>query len=199
MAIKNFIKENFVLCVGISLPILLVVMFLLSNTLPRFFAAPPQYKLVLADYQVHYNGPRAGYSVAFQVDKDGKLQMRLTPVTDGYSSHTPHLLIYDGQRDSFRKVDISLPDAGAYTGAVTLPVKEVENYKLDTNNKAPDGYAFLQGRGGSRGVIGIFGGGYSHHRLYLKKGAASFKLPEFDGFYGYYGTDAFIGWVVEEK
>lgn len=200
MAIKNFIKENFVLFLGLALPIVLVVLFLLSSSLPRHFATPPAYKLILADYDTHYHREENGYTVKLLVDKDGKLQMRLTPVKDGYGSQSPHLLVYDGQRDSVQKVDISLPDAGAYTGPVTLPVKEAENYTIDTTNKAPDGYAFLHSRGGGGGIVtGVFGGGYRHQRMYIKKGMASFKLPEIDGYYGYYGDDTFIGWVVEEK
>lgn len=199
MAIKNFIKENFVLCLGLALPVVLVVLFLLSSTLPRHFATPPAYKLILADYDYRYSPNDNGYTVKLQVE-NGTLKMRLTPTRDGYGSQNPHLLIYDGARDSVQKVDITIPDPGAYTQSVTLPVQEAAQFKIDTTNKAPDGYAFLHSRGGGGGIVtGVFGGGYRHQRMYVKKGMASFKLPEIDGYYGYYGDDTFIGWIVNEK
>lgn len=199
MAIKNFIKENFVLCLGLALPIVLVILFLLSSSLPRHFATPPEYKLILADYNYSYHRGDDGYSVKLLVE-NGTLKMRLTPSKDGYGRENPHLLIYDGARDSIQKIDIALPDAGVHTKPVTLPVKEAASFKIDTTNKAPDGYAFLHSRGGGGGIVtGVFGGGYRHQRMYVKKGMASFKLPQIDGYYGYYGDDTFIGWVVGEK
>jgi len=199
MAIKNFIKENFVLCLGLALPIVLVVLFLLSSTLPRHFATPPAYKLILADYNYSYHRGDDGYNVKLMVE-NGTLKMRLAPARDGHGSQSPHLLIYDGKRDSIQKIDIALPDAGVYTKPVILPVQEAADFKIDTTNKAPDGYAFLHSRGGGGGIVtGVFGGGYRHQRMYVKKGMASFKLPQIDGYYGYYGDDTFIGWVVDEK
>ena len=199
MAIKNFIKENFVLCLGLALPVFLVVLFLLSSTLPRMFATPPEYKLILADHDYRYNRGENGYDVKLLVE-NGTLKMRLSPAKDGYGNQNPHLLIYDGVRDSIQKVSIMLPDAGAYTQAVTLPVKEAAQYTIDTTNKAPDGYAFQHNYGGGGGIVtGVFGGGYRHQRMYVKKGMASFKLPQIDGYYGYYGNDTFIGWIVDEK
>ena len=199
MAIKNFIKENFVLCLGLALPIVLVILFLLSSSLPRHFATPPAYKLILADYNYSYHRGDDGYSVKLLVE-NGTLKMRLTPVKDGYGRENPHLLIYDGQRDSIQKIDIALPDAGVHTKPVTLPVQEAADFKIDTTNKAPDGYAFLHSRGGGGGIVtGVFGGGYRHQRMYVKKGMASFKLPQIDGYYGYYGDDTFIGWIVNGK
>ena len=43
MPLKNFIKENFVLVVGLALPVLLVVLFFVASVLPKSMAVPPQY------------------------------------------------------------------------------------------------------------------------------------------------------------
>lgn len=199
MALKNFIKENFVLAVGLALPVLLVFAFLAMSTLPRMFSTPPQYKLLLADKDHYSNRDRQDYSMEFLV-QNGSLKMRLKPVIKDQYGYTQRLMIYDLQNDSVKKVDIILPPAGKYTETTILPVEEAAGFKIDTNSKAPDGYGFEQSRGRSGGLVtDVFGGGYRNRSQYVKKGMTSYKLPQVDGSYYYYDNDSFIGWIIEEK
>lgn len=200
MALKNFIKENFVLAVGLALPVLLVFAFLAMSTLPRMFSTPPEYKLLLADRNNYYTrDSQADYSMEFVV-QNGTLHMRLKPTKKDQYVYTQRLMIYDLQNDSVKKVDIVLPPAGKYTQTTILPVEAAAGFKIDTNSKAPDGYSFEQSRGRSGGLVtDVFGGGYRNRSQYVKKGMSSYRLPQVDGSYYYYDNDAFIGWVVEEK
>lgn len=200
MALKNFIKENFVLAVGLALPVLLVFAFLAMSTLPRMFSTPPQYKLLLADKNHYSRSDQQDYDLEFLV-QDGTLKMRLKPTKkEQYGYYTQRLMVYDLQNDSVKKVDIILPPAGKYTETTILPVTEAAGFKIDTNSKAPDGYSFAQSRGRSGGLVtDVFGGGYRNRSQYVKKGMTSYKLPQVDGYYYYYGNDAFIGWVIDEK
>ncbi|MDP5021155.1 MAG: hypothetical protein NWP91_05440 [Rickettsiaceae bacterium] len=52
---KNFIKDNIVLIFGISLPIILVIIFILASTLPKYFVATPQYDFIFSDSQRNNN------------------------------------------------------------------------------------------------------------------------------------------------
>jgi len=197
MALKNFIKENFVLALGLSLPVLLVAVFLFASIVPKHFATPPQYKLLLSSHD--FSGSRkSDYAVDYIV-KDGKLFAKLTPKKENdYSSYYRYLLIYDGRTDSIKKIDIELPAADAYTQTTTLPVSEAEGLVLDTSSKAPDGYAFTSGHGGSRGIATeIFGGGYRYNNAYIKKGMVSYKLPVTQERYYYYNLE-FLGWITDE-
>jgi hypothetical protein len=198
MALKNFIKENFVLALGLTLPVLLVAVFLFASIVPKHFATPPQYKLLLSSHD--YSGSRkSDYGVDYIV-KDGKLFAKLMPKKENdYSVYNRYLLIYDGKTDSIKKIDIELPEAGVYTQNTTIPVSETEGLVLDTSNKAPDGYAYTSGNGGGRGIASeIFGGGYRYNNAYIKKGMVSFKLPVTQERY-YYNNLEFLGWITDEK
>ena len=52
---KNFIKENLVLVVGLTFPLKLILIFFASTVIPNLMSAPPQYEMLfstkLYDYQ----------------------------------------------------------------------------------------------------------------------------------------------------
>ena len=45
---KKFIRENLVLVMGVSLPVLLVILFFLTSVLPKSLAEPPQHDLLFS-------------------------------------------------------------------------------------------------------------------------------------------------------
>ena len=57
MPAQSFFKKNFVLIVGLTLPVLLIVGFLVASNLPESLSDPPKYDLVFAttDYPPNAN------------------------------------------------------------------------------------------------------------------------------------------------
>ena len=47
----KFLKDNIVLVVGISLPAILVIVFILSSALPKYFVPDPKYDFLFSDSQ----------------------------------------------------------------------------------------------------------------------------------------------------
>ena len=77
-------------------------------------------------------------------------------------------------------------------------VEALRGSVIDTNSKAPDGYAFESGRYRSRGLLGeIFGGRHPANRV-TKAGGGSFVIPDYGDGYGYGGI-RFIGWIVDAQ
>ncbi len=52
---KKIIKDNIVLVFGISLTVILVIIFILASTLPKYFVAKPQYDFIFSDSQRNNN------------------------------------------------------------------------------------------------------------------------------------------------
>ena len=75
----KFLKDNFVLVVGLTLPILLMIGFIVFSTLPRSLSNPPQHDLIFAvpDYSV--SGNNLPVSVMLIV-RDGVLKAQYTRV-----------------------------------------------------------------------------------------------------------------------
>ena len=193
MPLKSFFRQNFALIIGLSLPVLMVLGFLLANHLPQISDDPPQYELVFS--VVRYDS-HSQFHVDFTV-RDRKLYMRLTPRQENGGANFRDLFIYNGQKGSVRKINyLPTPDQ-SIDDQHEIPVKAMSGYTIDTNSKAPDGYEFESGSYRSRGLFGeVFGGrsGRYVHRV-KKPGGGSFVIPEYDSSYSYSGI-SFIGWIV---
>lgn len=48
---QKLLRDNVVLIIGISLPVMLVIVFMLASTLPKLFVANPQYDFLFSDSQ----------------------------------------------------------------------------------------------------------------------------------------------------
>lgn len=203
MSLKNLIKENLVLTIGLSLPVLLIVLFFAATVIPRSLATPPQYELLFSYTKYQYNAPPA-YNTSFVV-RDGALVAVLTENRkDAMNYNTSHLMIYDGKTESVREITPDLPAKPTLIdGRAEIAVAEAKGMKIDTGSKSPDGYAFDCGGYGRGGIAAeVFVGGYSRNSCSIRKGAAAFKLrlPNDNGYYySYYNGLNFIGWIVEKK
>jgi hypothetical protein len=69
---KSFFKENFVLVVGLALPVLLILGFMLASSLPQVLSDPPKYDLVFSTTDYPSNTNNIPVSVRLIV-KDGVL------------------------------------------------------------------------------------------------------------------------------
>src|SRR4051812_3610471 len=107
MSSRNFIKENFVLLVGLTLPVLLVALFFLASVVPKSLTPPPQYEMLFTTIRYDYQD-RRDYNVDFMV-KDGVLKAHVTKITNStpqYPVNGPKktLMAYDGKTQTVREI-----------------------------------------------------------------------------------------------
>jgi hypothetical protein len=202
--LKEWIKQNFVLAVGISLPLLLIIVFTGSVAIPRLLATPPQHKLVFSVNSYTYSGNGNNYKASYVVE-DGVLKLVTDQLKDGRNYYLPILLVYDGKTDTTQQINVTLP--AEISGPSKTIVEQTRNMKLDGNIMSPDGYMADASDGWYSGglVSEIYGGGWRNNRNKgprIKKGAATFSidLPGNNQYY-YYGSHnfQFLGWVIEER
>ena len=61
---KNFIKENLVLVIGLALPVLLVVLFFVATVIPKAYNTPPQYEVLFSVVNYNYQN-RPDFDMSF--------------------------------------------------------------------------------------------------------------------------------------
>jgi len=77
MTAKSFIKKNLVLVVGLVLPVLLMISFMIFAALPQTFSDPPE------GYQLSYEGySRSGLFNDLFLSHDDLRQFRFEPAVD---------------------------------------------------------------------------------------------------------------------
>lgn len=109
---KEFLKENFVLALGVSLPVILIVVFMFAQSLTKL-VDPPQYKAVFA-LQNHYHGQKP---FKFKVDEQtGKLTITYTepetPENQSRYHYNTRLYIYDPAQDNLQETELEAGGAG---------------------------------------------------------------------------------------
>lgn len=192
---KKFIKENLVLVLGLTLPLLLIVLFFFAAILPKWLGEPPQYEMLFA--RTHYqSGDDPQHILRFSVE--GEQVMVVSKIKVDKNGHardrTQKLFAYDGKSERVREIAV---DDSALVEGVVVAVAGISNMVVDASTTSPDGYVLDKGRYGGRGLVnGLFGGSSrSHYRLV--KGNISYKLPRDERSY-YYNQLIFLGWVVKE-
>ena len=196
MALKNFIKENFVLVVGLALPVLLIILFFAASVVPKSMVAPPQYEMLFTETRYDSQSP---YNMDFFI-KDGALKARVWKLTQpGATVNRKKLMAYDGKTQSVREIPYDVSKLGNVPNMAEVSLDEFKNMKVDGSTKAPDGYEFENGGYSSGGLVGdIFGGGYHAGAPRIKKDSAAFKIPNgSNNNYNYYDIQ-FIGWVIQK-
>lgn len=195
---KNFIKENLVLVVGLTLPLLLILLFFVATVIPKAFGTPPQYEMLFTTSRYDYQDTPE-YSLDFIV-KDQKLIVKAHKNDNkerrGYNSKL--LMAYDGKTETVREINIDIAKAASAADGNEAVLEETSSWTIDESRISPDGYT-LDGpsyRGGGL-VGGIFGGSYSNSSFRIKKGSVSYKIPDTQGTY-YYNQVHFIGWVIKK-
>ncbi len=193
---KNFVKENLVLVAGLTLPLLLILLFFVASVIPKAFSAPPQYEMLFTTSRYDYQNPPE-YSLDFSV-KNQKLMVKARKIDNkermGYNSRI--LMAYDGKTETVREINVDMTQAATVGDGNEAVLQETSSWTMDASRVSPDGYT-LDGPSYRHGglVGGIFGGGYSDNSFRLKKGSVGYKIPETQGAY-YYNQVHFIGWVI---
>jgi len=196
MQMKNFIKENLVLVIGLTLPILLIVLFFVASVIPKSMGTPPQYEMLFTINKYEYQ-KSPDYVIDFKV-KDKKLMVSAKKTDEkNNSGNSTKLMAYDGKSETVREIALDVAKIGAAASNGEVILEETKDLTIDTSATAPDGYVLEAPNYGSGGLLGgLFGGGYRNNGYRLKKGAVGYKIPNAQADY-YYGQLQFIGWVVK--
>ena len=200
--LTKFLKDNFVLVVGLTLPILLMIGFIVFSTLPRSLTNPPQHDLVFA--MPDYSGANANPPVTVTlVVRDGVLKAQYTRVAQApnggyYGGGWKKLYRYQAGPQSVRELPLGLPqDVASIAQMREDTVDATKDVKLDTTLRAPDGYELQYDLNRGRGLLTDIFWSSSSYEPRLRKGASSVRLRTGDGRTTFYtGSVEFIGWVV---
>lgn len=191
---KNWFKENLVLAIGLTLPILLIVLFFVATVIPKSMGTPPQYEMLFtADKYDYQNKP--DYSIDFKV-KNKQLMIKPKKIDDKNNCcNSKKLMAYDGKSETVREIAI---DASKFTDGAEVLLDETKDLTIDTSATSLDGYVLDAPNYGSSGLLGgLFGGGYRSNGYRLKKGGVGYKIPNAQADY-YNGNVQFLGWVVKK-
>lgn len=198
MTLKNVIKDNLVLVIGLTLPVLLIAIFFLATVLPKSLAPPPQYELLFSYVRYDYQNP-APVNVDFIV-KDGKVTTRVSRADKKFQNYNvKKLMVYDPKTEAVREIPYNLPALADDADFAEAALAETQDFTVDSSTASPDGYSFEGPNYGHTGLVtDLFGGGYRHQAYRIKKGSVGYKIPATQNDY-YFNNLQFIGWIVARK
>ncbi len=194
---KKFIKENLVLAIGLTLPLLLIVLFFVATVIPKSMATPPQYEMLFTT--VHYDYQNAAdYQFDFSV-KNHQLMVKAKKSDEkNRNFNAKRLMAYDGKTETVREISFDTAKAGAAAVNGEVVLDETKAMRVDTDNTSPDGYVLEGPNYGGGGLVGgMIGGGYRNNAYRLTKGSVAYKVPNTQQNY-YYNQMQFVGWVVKK-
>lgn len=188
----RFLRDNAFLVGAVSLPLVVVGMFLLLTAVPKWTVAPPRYDLLLQ--ATEYDRANSPVGVELFV-RDEALQARLRAVKEG---HVPRVRLwrFDHATLSVREVPMNLPTPGGGDDVQTVVVEALRGRRIVTYATAPDGYRMRTPDGSGPGVIGeIFGmRRYGQPAAIVNRGrAVAIDIPTANR----YQAPAFVGWVLD--
>ena len=177
MNIKETLKNNITLVIGLSIPVLMILFVTGSIYLPRLFSkvAPPQYNFlytVAGDYMAKYS---YGVVDGQLVREETKNPTDIVPVKS-ISSSEGQLFVHNVTTNTSSQ--ISFVDA--------------QKLKFIGGAFSPDGFEIVSNQGGGF----IFSGPYDYMAKYIKKGSYAQKLNLNLGESNYWQY-SFLGWVAK--
>ena len=191
---KNWIKENLVLVIGLSLPILLIVLFFLATVVPKSLSTPPQYEMLFTTLKYEYENSPA-YLVDFKVVNHQLMAAVKKNNDKSRNYNSKKLMAYNPKTETVREITIDLAKA-AEANIDEVVLAETKDLKVDSSVVSPDGYQLDGSRYSNSGLIaGLFGVGSRNSGYRLKKGAVAYKVQTTQPDY-YYSDFKFVGWVV---
>lgn len=196
MARSDFIKRNGLLILGITLPFLMMILFMSLSLLPLHIPNPPQYDMIFSvnDYSSNIRSPvDANFIVT-----NGVLKVQYMRNTSNSYTNWKKLYIYDAKTLKVKQLEFPLPKNIEKIQQMTeQTVDSTKNLKLDTTLESPDGYLLsYQDDSNGGGLLGSLLWGNYGNEACLKKGSTCIKLVG-NGrrAYFYPGYIQFIGWV----
>ena len=197
MPVAKFVRDNLVLVIGVTLPVLLMAGFLLASALPGRLSDPPKYDLLFWEHD-YTSSARLPITLQLVV-RDGVLMAQYTPMakTNGIAVNGSwqKLFRYEAASGTVREVSLPFPpDMASIEAPREAAVEATKGLKIDTTRQAPDGYELaFDGRRGGGLLLELFGGGRDYGPR-LRKGGHSVPITGGPG-RPYYSVE-FLGWVT---
>lgn len=188
---KAFLKENFVIVIGISLPLVLMAVFFLAGQSAKTLVDDPQYDaLFVTNYNAHWEGQPWEIEV-----ENGRLEISYEPDEDDQHHYgKPQIYIVDHETQRVELLDIDFDDIKE--GKQVAALDALNKKKLLEQAESPDGYRFEPYyRGGHGGIMGdLFGFGRSRYTYALVKEPRTIPVKGPQRMYG----ATFLAWIDEE-
>jgi hypothetical protein len=194
---KKFVKDNFVLVIGLALPILLIVFFFIATVIPKSMSTPPQHEMFFTTVDFRYQNT-TDYSVDYLI-KDKHIMVKTKWRDEEHRNYnSKKLMVFNGISNTVREIEVDVDAIGMNASNTAIILEGTKNISVDVNRTSLDGYTLEQTAYGSGGLLGGLFGGRRHNRDYrLKKGSVAYVLPDSSANY-YYNQVRFLGWVVNK-
>jgi hypothetical protein len=200
----KFVKENLVLFLGLTVPVIVMLLFFIANAFDHSASLKPsdlRYPILLSAQTTSNNSTPFNAQVFVE---NQTLYVQYTHVERGVGS-VPELYIYEPATQKLKKLDFPPPavnDSSVFDKKT--PVMATQTMKIDTTLTSPDGFEFKYSNDEyhNDGIINelIVGGSTGEmDGPYLKKGSSYFPLLLRNQLGGRYFQTQFIGWVVSKK
>jgi hypothetical protein len=200
MPAAKFVRDNLVLVIGLTLPVLLMAGFLGVSALPDSLADPPKYDLLFSTND--YPPAAIPVNVRFVV-KDGVLVAQYTrpPGQVGNVGVWKKLFVFEASSRRVRQLAFGFPpDMASIDATREEPVASAAGLRLDTTLQSPDGYELSYGDSSRGGLLGeIFFSPRSANEPRLRKGSTSVPLGTTRQSPYAYQSAEFVGWVTGRR
>lgn len=192
MTARTFLRQNVVMVLGVVLPFLVILAFLLAQGITTARVPAPTYRAVFALV------PYYGDDNPFEIDTDNGMltvEYNASKRAQAYRDSRAALNIYvfDPTAGTTEKYEIAPPFNAPENEAVSV-ILPAPLLKMQINpvRQAPDGYKFERvDRNGAILFSEFFGTHYRGSTFALKHAGRTVLIPSIDE----YGKDILIGWV----
>lgn len=172
--------KNLPIIIGITLPILFIVIISAVVFIPTLFVKP-QYNFIYTS-ENSYNYNNQIYKNTYKIDNEHivLVPQSLKPYEIS-TGDAPTLYLYDVKLNTSHQISID----------------EAKNLSIDAGPSSPDGYA-INYKTSNEGIFGLFGSNSNNNGYYVTKNNGSKRLDALANTgYSYYNNGSFklIGWV----
>ncbi len=175
-------KENLILWIGLSIPIIALIFVAIFAYVPSNFTA--EYDFL---YYLHNDNSDYYYCIYDDIYFVKNQKIMITSITDDIDFDCKSLTISDLPK--IYRYDVSSDER------TVLSFTEATSLRLDNSKLSPDFMSIDNGDYNDMGIFGIFGSSNNYSDLYLKNNKDKMKKIN-TGSGGYYDFN-FIGWVLK--
>ncbi len=173
-------KKNLPLIIGVTIPIVMIILIAASLYIPGLFAHP-KYNFI------YNNGVGDPYYCEFTqyFVQGGVLQKRPVPQSQQTEYNQPYCKLVD-------PVKIFLHDVQKNQSS-EITFEQAQKYQLSTSSKSPDGFEIIPGTNGGGFIFGSSG---DYNTKFLRGHGASKKL-NLNTSINNYNNYTFLGWIIK--